>query len=88
MASFSTQPVIEGPSTSRPPFFNGSNYIYWKMRMKSYLFSIDYQLWNIVRDGIIVSSEKEEEWTKDDIKKKQMDHKAKYIIFCSILPCE
>ena len=56
--------------------------------MKSFLFSIDYQLWNIVRDGFTTTSTKEKEWTENDIKKYQMDHKAKYIIFGSILPSE
>ena len=56
--------------------------------MKSFLFSINYQLWKIVRDGFTTTSTKEEEWIEDDIKKHQMDHKAKYIIFCSILPSE
>jgi len=37
--------------------------------MKSFLFSIDYQLWKIVRDGFTKSSTKEEEWIEDDIKK-------------------
>jgi len=56
--------------------------------MESYLFSINYQLWKIVRDGFITTSTKEVEWTEEDIKKHQMDYKAKYIIFCSILPSE
>lgn len=53
-----------------------------------FLFSIDYQLWKIVKDGFTTTSTKEEEWTKNDIKKHQMDHKEKYIIFCLILPSE
>ena len=69
MASFAPQPVTEGPSTSRLPFFDGSNYAYWKMRMQVFLFSLDYQLWKMVRDGIQVSSEVEEEWTEEEIRK-------------------
>ena len=88
MASFTNQGIVEGPSPSRPPFFDGTNFTYWKMRMESFLFSIDYQLWKIVRDGFTTTSTKEEKWTENDIKKYQMDHKAKYIIFCSILPSE
>ena len=37
-----------GHSTQRPPLFDGSNYNYWKCRMKIYLQSINYELWNIV----------------------------------------
>ena len=35
----------EGESTSRPPYFDETNYTYWKARMKIYLQSIDYELW-------------------------------------------
>ena len=35
----------EGQSTCRPSYFDGSNYTYWKARMKIYLQSIDYELW-------------------------------------------
>ena len=34
----------EGQSTSRPRYFDGTNYTYWKARMKIYLQSIDYEL--------------------------------------------
>ena len=42
---------IEEQSTSRPPYFNGTNYTCWKARMKIYLQSIDYQLWLNVSNG-------------------------------------
>ena len=46
----------EGQSTSRPPYFDESNYTYWKARMKKarmkiYLQSIDYELWLNVSKG-------------------------------------
>jgi hypothetical protein len=34
----------EGASTSRPPFFDGNDYVYWKAMMIIYLQSIDYDL--------------------------------------------
>ena len=88
MASFTNQGIVERPSPSRPPFFDSTNFAYWKMRMESYLFSIDYYLWKIVRDGFVTSKTEENDWNEEDIKKHQIDHKAKYIIFCSILPSE
>ena len=74
MASFTNQAIVEGPLPSRPPFFDDTNFAYWKMRMESFLFSIDYELWKIVRDGFTTTSTKEEKWTENDIKKYQMDH--------------
>ena len=34
----------EGQSTSRPPYFDGTNYTYGKAIMKIYLQSINYQV--------------------------------------------
>ena len=33
--------LLEGGSTTRPPVIDGSNFAYWKARMKSFLISID-----------------------------------------------
>jgi len=38
----------EGHSIQRPPLFDGSNYNYLKCRMKIYLQSLNYELWNIL----------------------------------------
>ena len=41
----------EGLSTSRPPFFDGNDYAYWKDMMIIYLQSIDYDLWLSIENG-------------------------------------
>ena len=41
----------EGASTSRPPFFDGDDYAYWKARMTIYLQSIDFDLWLSIENG-------------------------------------
>ena len=41
----------EGQSISRPPYFDGTNYIHWKARMKIYLQYVDYHLWLNVSKG-------------------------------------
>ncbi|KAH9704714.1 hypothetical protein KPL70_011578 [Citrus sinensis] len=41
----------EGQSTTRPPYFDGNDYPYWKIRMRIYLQAIDYEIWEIVNDG-------------------------------------
>ena len=45
--------IIEGQSTSRPPFFNGSNYTILKIRMEFFLSSIDFDLWEMIEDGFV-----------------------------------
>ena len=37
-----------GHSLVIPPYFDGNNYAYWKVRMKAFLKSIDERVWNSV----------------------------------------
>ena len=40
-----------GHSLVIPPHFNGNNYTCWKVRMKTFLKSIDERVWNSVEYG-------------------------------------
>ncbi|KAI5650391.1 hypothetical protein M9H77_36396 [Catharanthus roseus] len=51
MANVSSLPYVEGFSTNRPPLFNGTNYTFWKSRIKIYICSINFDLWSIVEKG-------------------------------------
>ena len=41
----------EGGAISRPPLLDGSNYAYWKARMKAFLNAIDAQAWKAILTG-------------------------------------
>ena len=43
-------PIVmeHGHSLVIPPYFDGNNYAYWKVRMKAFLKSIDERVWNSV----------------------------------------
>ena len=41
----------EGHATNRPPLFEGIDYSYWKMRIKYYIQSVDYQCWECIESG-------------------------------------
>ena len=41
----------DGTASIKPPVFNGSNLIFWKTRMRSYLQSIGTDVWAIVVQG-------------------------------------
>ncbi|XP_057785954.1 uncharacterized protein LOC131003485 [Salvia miltiorrhiza] len=41
----------EGGSVSRPPLLDGSNYIYWKVRMTSFIRAVDENAWTAVEEG-------------------------------------
>ena len=45
-------------STTKPPFFNGTDFNYWKTRMKCFLKSLDYCIWYIVMHGDIIPKKK------------------------------
>ncbi|VFQ89216.1 unnamed protein product [Cuscuta campestris] len=50
--------VSEGQSTMRPPLFDGTNYSYWKERMRIFIQYNDYKLWLIVKNGCGVHMKK------------------------------
>ncbi|KAL4335315.1 hypothetical protein GQ457_07G004490 [Hibiscus cannabinus] len=74
MASTSTCfSMEEGQSISKPPFFNGANYPYWKNRMMLFIQSTDYTIWDMVLD---------------ERRRVQMNAKAMHILFCALGPDE
>ncbi|XP_077239030.1 uncharacterized protein LOC143880142 [Tasmannia lanceolata] len=74
----------EGHSTTRPPFFNGSNYGHWKTRMRIYLLSIDVELWHIVENGCMLPSKPFEEWNVVEKRHANLNYKAINSLFCAL----
>ncbi|GAV66032.1 DUF4219 domain-containing protein [Cephalotus follicularis] len=73
---------------SKQPFFNGSNYRQWKVKMTTFIQSLDYNIWDI----IVFGPEFPLETTPNhriryDEKKREMlklNGNAKHIIFCAL----
>ena len=38
--------------TSRPPYFDGTNFPYYKARMACHLETVDLDVWRVTRDGM------------------------------------
>ncbi|XP_062104243.1 uncharacterized protein LOC133815415 [Humulus lupulus] len=85
--------MLEGLSTTRAPFFNGVDFPYWKIRMETYLQSIDYDLWHIVSNGPYIPkhviNDKEviktyEAYDEEDKKMLSKNAKAKYALICGL----
>ena len=38
----------------KPPFFDGNNYDYWKIRMSTHLKAMGRKLWRVVSDGYVI----------------------------------
>ena len=51
MATQNDSTFREGQSTTRPSFFDGNDYPYWKTRMIIYLLALDYEIWEVVCYG-------------------------------------
>ena len=93
MATHIGTSLAEGQSTNRPPLFNGSNYTYWKARMKIFIQALDYDMWSIIVNGphtptkIIdgeESTKPEKKWDEVDKKLAQLNAKAMNVLYCAL----
>ena len=93
MTSYVSTNVGEGHSTHRPPLFNGSNYGYWKIKMRIFLQANDFKSWRVVENGPYVSSKivdgvsvpkPSNEWNEIDIARFQANDKAMNSLICAL----
>jgi hypothetical protein len=43
----------EGTSTNKPPLFYGTNFAFWKVRMRTYIMALGVDVWDVVETGYI-----------------------------------
>ncbi|XP_012840500.1 PREDICTED: uncharacterized protein LOC105960834 [Erythranthe guttata] len=82
---------MEGGSTTRPPLLTGTNYSYWKTKMKMFIKSMDEDAWRTVLTGskrLVATDEKgiqtekhEKDWSKTEQFAANMNSKALNAIF-------
>ena len=41
----------EGSSTNKAPFFTGTNYAFWKIKLRAYIMSLGIEVWAVVEFG-------------------------------------
>ncbi|GMH31502.1 hypothetical protein Nepgr_033345 [Nepenthes gracilis] len=82
-------------SLSVPPFFDGSNYAYWKVRMRAFLKSLDERVWARTQVGWTppTSSSGNEpkalsSWTKEELDACNLNSKGLHAIFMAVSPDE
>ena len=51
-------------SLNAPPYFDGSNYDFWKVRMHAFLCAIDETIWNFVENGWAKPTTPKVEWDR------------------------
>ncbi|VFQ94919.1 unnamed protein product [Cuscuta campestris] len=85
--------IREGQSTVRPPFFDGTNYSYWKERMRIFIQSNDFKIWHAIKNGDSLPIKKigdtlipkdEDEYDEADFKKAQLNATAINFSYCAV----
>ncbi|GKV36657.1 hypothetical protein SLEP1_g44763 [Rubroshorea leprosula] len=97
MAQFQSCQPLEGLSTIKPHFFDGTNYNYWKNRMKVFMLANVPKAWIVTMKGpyvpmkVVGESEvpKEEvEWNDEDLVKIMINNKAINMLQYALNPTE
>ena len=83
----------EGLTINRALFFDNSDYIYPKTRMRVFLQSKNLDIWNVIEEGPFVLTKlvdggrvnkPTEEWNESDKRRVSYNHKAMHILYYSL----
>ena len=75
-------------SLNAPPFFDGSNYAFWKVCMRVFLCSINESVWDAVENGWTRPEATKSIWDKAALAAANANSKALNAIFCGVSPDE
>ena len=75
-------------SLNVPPFFDGNNYAFWKVRMMTFLCSIDDAVWDAVEVGWTKPEAIKSTWDKAALAMANANSKALNAILCGVSPEE
>ena len=75
-------------SLNAPPYFDGSNYAFWKVRVRAFLCSIDESVWDVVDIGWTRLEATKSEWDMATLAAANANSKALNAIFCGVSPDE
>ena len=73
-----------GQSLIIPPLFDGTNYAYWKVRMRAFLQSLDEKVWQAVEIGWTKSKEASADWDDAKIKAVNFNSRALNALFSAV----
>ena len=75
-------------SLNAPPYFDGSNYAFWKAQIRAFLCSIDEAVWDAVEIGRTRPKAAKSTWNKAALAASNANSKALNAIFCGVSPDE
>ena len=78
----------QSQSLNEPPYFDGSNYAFWKVRMRAFLCSIDEIVWDAVDIGWTRPEATKSTWDKAALAGFNVNSKALNAILCGVSPDE
>ena len=73
-----------GQSLIIPPLFDGTNYAYWKVRMKAFLQSLDEKVWQAVEIGWTKPKKAPANWDDAKIKAANFNSRALNALFNAV----
>ena len=73
-----------GQSLIIPPLFDGTNYAYWKVRMRAFLQSLDEKVWQVVEIGWTKPKEALAYWDEAKIKAANFNSRALNALFSAV----
>ena len=73
-----------GQSLIIPHLFDGTNYAYWKVRMRAFLQSLDEKVWPAVEIGWTKPKEALADWDDAKIKEENFNSRALNVLFSAI----
>ena len=74
----------QSKSLNAPSYFDGSNYAFWKVRMRAFLCSIDKAVWDAIEIGWTKPEVAKSTWDKAALATSNANSKALNAIFCGV----
>ena len=71
----------KGQSFIIPPLFDGTNYVYWKVRIRAFLQSLDKKVWQAVEIGWTKPTKSLADWDDAKIKATNFNSRALNALF-------
>ena len=66
------------------PLFDGTNYAYWKVRMRAFLQSLDEKVWQAIEIGWTKPKEVPADWDDAKIKAENFNSRALNTLFSAV----
>ena len=67
-----------------PPLFDGTNYAYWKVRMRAFLQSLDENVWQAVKTSWTKPMEVSTDWDDAKFKAANFNNRALNALFSAV----